>query len=165
MCLTLYGDTRLRKFNCWNENWIIPNTSNCTIYLATYTKLRNVKLTRHCILCVNFHKLSFRFRFCQFKVKEIRNRSTFETCLSFLSYTCTNLCIIMPSYLGHAKRIVPQQLSGKTVTDYQSGKRWDFIDSAEVKLIVLKQCSFTCLSLDRNFFLRIFFFSINLHTF
>lgn len=39
----------------------------------------------------------------------------------------------MPSYLGNAKRIDPQQLSGKTVTDYQSGKCWDFIDSVEVK--------------------------------
>ena len=62
----------------------------------------------------------------------------------------------MPSYLGHTKRIVSQQLSGKTVTDYQSGKCWDFIDSVEVKLIVLKQCSFTCLSLDRNFLLKDF---------
>ena len=39
----------------------------------------------------------------------------------------------MPSYLGHAKRIVPRQLSGKTVTHYQSGKHWDFINSLEVK--------------------------------
>lgn len=66
----------------------------------------------------------------------------------------------MPSYLGHAKKIVPRQLFGKTVTHYQSGKYWDFIDSLEVKLIVLKQRSFTCLSPD-----KIFFFSINLHTF
>lgn len=52
----------------------------------------------------------------------------------------------MPSYLGHAQRIVPRQLSGKTVTHYQSEKYWDFIDSVEVKLIVLKQCGFSCLS-------------------